>query len=298
MRAWYRSNRYAIAGAAFVLPALAVISVFFLYPALLSFRYSVTNWNGISPDYDFVGLDNFRYVLRSPQFKQLVSNTLFLIFLYVPVLNAIALLLAVLVYDARRFANAYKVILYLPNIFSMVVVGMIWKVIYNPVFGPIAIAFEKLGKESWMQDWLGQTSTVMPALSLSIVWYSVGFYLMIYLGGLSTIPGDIYESASLEGITWLQKLRYLTFPLLSQAITINVVVSAIGILTIFDLPFVLTGGGPGYASQTMAISVYIYAFKSMQQGAAMALAIVLTAVTTAVALVLLWLLRQREKAHA
>ena len=297
MRVWYRNNRSAVAGAAFVLPALAVIGVFFLYPALMSFRYSFTNWNGISPDFDYVGLDNFRYVLQSPQFKQLIWNTLFLIGLYVPVLNLIAMLLAVLIYDVRRFASAYKAIIYLPNIFSMVVVGIIWKVIYNPVFGPVALVLEKLGKESWAQDWLGQTSTVMPALSLSIVWYSIGFYLMIYLGGLSTIPHDIYESASIDGITWFRRLRHLTFPLMSHAITINVVVSAIGILTIFDLPFVLTGGGPGFASQTMAISIYIYAFKSMQQGSAMALAVILTLVTTAITLGLLRLLNRREAAH-
>lgn len=277
-----------------MLPALAVVSVFFLYPSLLSFRLSVTDWNGISPAYHYVGIDNFRSVIDSPQFAQLMKNTMFLIVLYVPILNAISLLLAVLIYDIGRLANFYKVVLYLPNILSMVVVGLIWKVIYNPVFGPLAYVFEKLGRESWIQDWIGQKSTVMPAMSLSIVWYSIGFYLLIYLGGLSTVPEEIRESAELEGITWWRRLFYLTLPMIAQAVTINVVVSLIGILTVFDLPFVLTGGGPGYASQTMAISVYIYAFKSMQQGNAMALAVILAVVTTVLALVLLRFLRRRE----
>ncbi|THF77130.1 carbohydrate ABC transporter permease [Cohnella fermenti] len=294
MTRWYVRHRMTIAGAAFVLPALAVIALFFLYPAIQSFRLSVTDWNGISPDYRFVGLDNFREVIEAPQFKRMLSNTLFLIVLYVPVLNAIALLLAVVIYDVGRLANFYKVVLYLPNILSMVVVGVIWKVIYNPVFGPLAYLFEKLGKPDWVQDWIGQTATVMPALSLSIVWYAVGFYLLIYLGGLSTVPKEIYESAEMDGVGWRRQLLSLTLPMIAQSVTINVVLSIIGILTIFDLPFILTGGGPGFASQTMAISVYIYAFKSMQQGHAMALAVILTVITMIVALALLTALRRKE----
>lgn len=280
-----------------MLPALAVVAVFFLYPAVLSFRLSLTNWNGISPDYDYIGLDHFRSVIDSSQFKQLIKNTIFLIVLYVPVLNILALLLAVILYDVGRLANFYKVMIYLPNILSMVVVGVIWKVIYNPVFGPLAYLFEKIGRESWIQDWIGQKSTVMPAMSLSIVWYSVGFYLLIYLGGLSTVPKEIHESVDLDGIGWLQRLVYITLPMIAQSVTINVVVSMIGILTVFDLPFVLTGGGPGYASQTMAISVYIYAFKSMQQGNAMALAVILTVVTVVFSLALLRFLRKKEVAY-
>lgn len=294
MRTWYRRNRLTVAGAAFAAPALLVILIFFLYPAWMSFRFSVTDWNGISPHYNFVGLTNFRHVITAPQFKQLILNSIFLIVLYIPVLNIISLVLAVIIYDVGRVANLYKVIIYLPNIFSMVVVGIIWKVIYNPVFGPFAYIFGKLGLDHLVQDWLGQKSTVLPAMSLSIIWYSIGFYLMIYLGGLSTVSADIYESANIDGISWFQKLFYITIPMIAQSITINVVVSTIGILTVFDLPFVLTGGGPGFASQTMAISVYIYAFKSMQQGNAMALAIILTTVTMVFAVVLLKILRKRE----
>ncbi len=294
MGTWYSRHRLTITGVAFVVPALLVVLIFFLYPAVQSFRLSVTDWNGISKSYNNVGLDNFRKVVDAPQFKQLIYNTIFLIVLYVPVLNILSLLLAVVIYELRRLANFYKVVLYLPNILSMVVVGVIWKVIYNPVFGPMAVMFERLGKESWVRDWLGQKSTVMPALSLSIIWYAVGFYLLIYLGGLSTVPKEVYESADIEGASRLQRLVRITVPMIAPSITINVIVSMIGILTIFDLPFVLTGGGPGYASQTMAISIYIYGFKSMQQGNAMALAVILTVVTMAFAIIFLKILRRNE----
>jgi multiple sugar transport system permease protein/raffinose/stachyose/melibiose transport system permease protein len=291
---WYARNRKTVIGAAFVAPAFLVILIFFLIPALMSFRFSFTDWNGINLKYKYVGLDNFYYVIKSPEFTQLIKNTIFLIVLYVPVLNIISLLLAVVVYDIGKLANVYKVILYLPNILSMVVVGVIWKVIYNPVFGPLQYILNKLNLDYLVQDWLGQTSTVMSALSASIIWYAIGFYMMIYLGGLSTVPAEIYESASMDGVKWHQKLIYITIPMIAPSITINVVVSTIGILTVFDLPFVLTNGGPGFASQTMAIAVYIFGFRSMQQGAAMALAIILTIVTLLFAVVQLKFLRKRE----
>ncbi|QGQ94771.1 sugar ABC transporter permease [Paenibacillus psychroresistens] len=293
-RTWYARNRKTITGTAFAAPAFLVILVFYVYPALMSFRFSFTDWNGINLKINYVGFDNFIYVIKSPEFKQLIKNTLFLIILYVPILNIISLLFAVIVYDIGKLATFYKVVLYLPNILSMVVVGVIWRVIYNPVFGPLQYVLTQMGLESLVQDWLGQVSTVMPALSISIIWYAVGFYMMIYLGGLSTIPTEIYESASMDGVNKLQKLVYITLPLLAPSITINVVISTIGILTIFDLPFVLTNGGPGFASQTMAIDVYIFAFRSMQQGPAMALAIILTLVTLLFVVLQLKFLRRKE----
>lgn len=292
---WYHNNRKSLTGLAFVAPALLVIIVFFIYPAIMSLRFSFTDWNGVSLKYNFVGFDNFVSVVKAPEFKQLLYNTLFLVIIYVPILNLISLVFAILIYDIGRLGGFYKVILYLPNILSMVVVGVIWRVIYNPTFGPLKFLLEKLGLGSFIQDWLGQKYTVLPAMSVSIIWYAVGFYLLIYLGGLSTVPAEIYESASLDGIKWHQKFLYITIPLIAQSITINIVVSTIGILTLFDLPYVLTAGGPGYASQTIALMIYFYAFKSMQQGYAMALAIILTSITIFFAVVQLKILRKREE---
>lgn len=264
----------------------------------MSFRFSFTNWDGIKKDYNFVGFNNFLYIFKSEQFKQLIYNTAFLVIVYVPLLNALALFFAILIYDiGKKLSNFYKVILFLPNILSMVVVGVIWRVIYNPVFGPLAYLLDKLGLDVLVQDWIGQKSTVMPAMSASIIWYAVGFYLIIYLGGLSTIPSELYESASVDGIRWLQKFVHITLPMIAQSITINVVISTIGILAVFDLPYVLTGGGPGFASQTMALMVYFYAFKNIQPRYALALAIILTLITVTFAVVQLKLLRRRENIY-
>lgn len=279
----------------FILPAFLLVTVFLLIPTVNSFRYSLTNWNGVSTEYRFVGLENFVNVCRAPEFKTVVLNTIYFIILYVPVLNILALLFSVIVYDIGRFANFYKVVLFLPNILSMVVVGFIWRNIYNPTTGPLVYLFEALGAPHLIQDWLGQKNTVLPAMSIAVIWYAVGFYMLIYLGGLSTVPEELYEAGALDGIGWWDKLLHITIPLISQSITINIIVSTIGILTLFDLPYVLTAGGPGYASQTMSLMSYTYAFKSMQQGKGMALAVILTAVTILFSLCELYFLNRKEK---
>lgn len=278
----------------FVLPALVLVLVFLVFPTIQSFRYSFTNWNGVSTSYDFVGWDNFKSVMASSEFKTLFLNTFYLIILYVPVLNILAMLFAVIIYDIGKLANVYKVVLFLPNIISMVVVGFIWRTIYNPATGPLAFILDKLGLDFLIQDWIGQKHTVMPALSVAIVWFAVGFYVLIYLGGLSTVPTELYEAADVDGISWWGKLFKITIPLIAQSITINIIVSTIAILTLFDLPYVLTQGGPGYASQTMALMSYQYAFKAMSQGKAMALAAMLTIITILFSVVELFFLRKKE----
>lgn len=288
------STSKLISASLFVLPALVLVIVFSIYPVLMSFRYSFTDWNGVSADYAFVGLANYQNVLSATEFKTLFFNTFYLIVLYVPVLNILAIFFSVIIYDIGRAANVYKVILFLPNIVSMVVVGFIWRTIYNPATGPLSYLLNALGGGELVQDWLGQKSTVMPALSVSIIWYAVGFYVLIYLGGLSTVPNELYEAAAVDGINWWQKLFRITLPMIAQSITINIIVSTIAILTLFDLPYVLTQGGPGYASQTMALMSYQYAFDSMSQGKAMALAVLLTLITILFAVCELFLLNRKE----
>ena len=239
----------------FVLPAVALVIIFLVYPIILSFRYSFTDWNGVSSHYTWIGLTNYRNVINSSEFKTLFLNTFYLIILYVPVLNILAVLLAVTIYDIGKFANLYKAVLFLPNIVSMVVVGFIWRTIYNPATGPLAYLLNQIGQGHLVQDWLGQKQTVMPALSVSIIWYAVGFYVLIYLGGLSTVPDELYEAAAVDGINWWQRLFYITLPLIAQSITINIIVSTIAILTLFDLPYVLTQGGPGYALSDNGVNV-------------------------------------------
>ena len=279
----------------FTLPALVVVFVFFLFPMLRSLVYSFTNWDGIGRDVQWVGLKNFVTVVTDSSFRQVVINTLYLIVIYVPVLNVVALLLAVAVYNAGKAGNIYKSMLFFPNLLSMTVIALIWKIIYNQ--GGILNQFLKaVGLKILTRDWLGLPQTVLPAMSFTIIWFAVGYYLLIYLAGLNTVPVDLYESAEVEGVTRAQKLFRITIPLIAPSITINIVLSTIGIITLFDLPMVLTRGGPGYLSQTLALHVYFYAFVQLQTTYALALAVLLGIFAMIITSIQLRLLRRREEA--
>ncbi len=278
----------------FTLPALTVVFIFFLFPMLRSLLYSFTNWDGIARTSQWVGLKNFQAVVTDSSFKQVVINTLYLIIIYVPVLNVIALLLAVAVYNSGRAGNVYKSLLFFPNLLSMTVIAMIWRIIYM-YEGLLNRFLKSIGLSVLVRDWLGQVTTVLPALSITIIWFAVGYYLLIYLAGLNTVPVEIYESAEVEGVTPAQRLFRITIPLIAPSITINTVLSTIGIITLFDLPFVLTRGGPGYMSETLALHVYFYAFVQLQTSYALALAVILGVFAILVTSIQLRILRRREE---
>jgi raffinose/stachyose/melibiose transport system permease protein len=278
----------------FVLPALAVVFVFFLFPMLRSMVYSFTNWDGIARTSRWVGLRNFQVVVTESSFLQVVFNTLYLAVIYVPVLNALALLLAVAVYNAGRAGNVYKSMLFFPNLLSMTVVALIWRVIYTHD-GLLNQFFRTIGLKALVLDWLGKPGTVLPAMSVTIIWFAVGYYLLIYLAGLNTVPVEIYECAEVEGVNPAQKLFRITIPLIAPSITINTVLSTIGIITLFDLPFVLTRGGPGYMSETLALHVYFFAFVQLKTNYALALAVILGLFAISITVIQLRLLRRREE---
>ncbi len=296
MQITYHQQRF-IAGLLFVAPALAVAVVFFVYPIALTLRYSFTNWDGLFPQAEWVGLKNFAVVLGERSIKRVFFNTFYLVVLYVPVLNVLAVLIAVHIHNVVRLRNVYKAIMYLPQMLSLTVVGFVWKVIYSYDGGLINEAMILLGLEWYTQDWLGQRNTVLPAMSLTIVWSALGYFILIYLAGLSAIPRELYESADVDGAGPFKQLVFITIPMLAQAITISVTLAAIGILGLFDLPFVLTEGGPGYLSETLALRVYMYAFAQLRIDYGLAMAVILGVISVLAALILLKLFRKREEVY-
>jgi multiple sugar transport system permease protein/raffinose/stachyose/melibiose transport system permease protein len=290
-----QSQRRQLTCLLFVLPALTVVFVFFLFPMLRSLVYSFTNWDGIARSSRWIGLKNFQTVVADSSFRQVVFNTLYLMVIYVPVLNALALLLAVAVYNAGKAGNLYKSMLFFPNLLSMTVVALVWRIIYT-YDGLLNRLLRAVGLKALVLDWLGNPGTVLPAMSLTIIWFAVGYYLLIYLAGLNTVPVEIYECAEVEGVNPVQRLFRITIPLIAPSITINTVLSTIGIITLFDLPFVLTRGGPGYLSETLALHVYFFAFVQLKAGYALALAVILGLFAVLITVVQLRLLRRREEA--
>jgi ABC-type sugar transport system permease subunit len=261
----------------------------------MSFRYSLTDWNGIRRDISFVGLNRFRQVVSSRQFRQVLWNTIYLAVIYVPVLNATAMTLALAVNACgKKLGNLFKTILFFPNVLALAVVGYVWKMLYDTNMGAINQFLRDIGLAALAKDWLGLNATVLPSISLTIIWQAVGYYMVIYLAGLIAIPGELYEAADMDGASRWQVFKSITFPMLAPSLTINMVLSTVGILSCFDLPYTMTRGGPGFASTTLALQIYSYNYKYMQPAQGMALSVIMCIINVTIALILLTILKRRE----
>jgi ABC-type sugar transport system permease subunit len=280
----------------FITPALALMFTFLLYPVVLTLVYSLTNWDGISATFSFVGLRNFFNVVTDPVFPQLILNTVVLAVLYVPVLNLVAFVLSVLVYDMVRGQGFAKALLFFPNLLSMVVVGFIWMLMFAFNNGLINSVLRSLGLGRLAINWLGVPNVVLLSLSTTIIWFATGFYMLIYLAGLGSVSTEVFEATDMDGAGWLTKHVRVTLPMIAASVKTNVILSTIGLLGLFDLPYIMTKGGPVHYSETLAVRVYYYAFKELQQGKGMALAIILTVTTMAITLVMLNTGRRGEAA--
>jgi ABC-type sugar transport system permease subunit len=268
--------------------------VFFIYPVLQSFWYSFTNWDGVASSYSFVGFSNFKTVLTSRQILTILRNTGLLMITYIPVLNIVALAMALVIKGCtRRAGNFFKVIIFFPNILAKVVVAQIWKTMLDTNYGLVNLALTSLGVGHKI-DWLGSAATALPLVAAATVWFASGYYMVIYYAGLLNIPTELYEASSIDGASAVQNFRYITFPLLMPSLAINVVLSTIGSLAMFDIPYAMTNGGPGYASTTIALQIYLYNSQMLQLSNGVALSVLLCIVSICFALIELRYFAKRE----
>jgi ABC-type sugar transport system permease subunit len=290
------TDRWAAQGFLFVLPALFFVSVFVIIPVILNFLLAFTNYRGFGVPYRFIGMANFQSIVTDSSFWLVLGNTFKLLLIYVVALNIVAIFLAILIADTgARFGNFIKSLLYFPCLLAPIVVGFVWKLILNYQRGIINVGLRGLGLDFLAQNWLGEPMLVIPVISLVIVWFATGYYTIIYYAGVMAISPEYYEVATIEGASGRQKFRYVTLPLLAPAITINVVLSTMGVLGAYDLPTSLSaGGGPGYYGTTLALLVVRYVYDTYQEGKALSVAVVMTMIAIVFAYIELKLLVRRE----
>lgn len=266
--------------------------MFFFYPFLQSIYYSFTEWNGIkAPRY--IGFDNYRYLFQDVQMLDGMKNTLKMVVFGLVVQNPLALLLAVLLNRKFRTRGFLRTSFYLPVIISLVVTSVVWGEILKFDGFANGILTHIIG-EARLQDWLGTVYTSFPTIILLTQWQAIGYCAMIYLAGLQAIPTDIYEAADIEGAKGFALFRHVTFPMLMPSVTIVLFLTIVGALRLFDLPFLLTNGGPGSSSYTLFLAVYNAAFKNQSYGYATAGSIVLTLFIIIVTVIQLGITRRRE----
>ncbi|MFI7446752.1 carbohydrate ABC transporter permease [Nonomuraea sp. NPDC049714] len=273
----------------FAAPALFVYALVVLYPAISGVFYAFTDWSGIGEDMSFVGLANFRTLLDDEQAMGSIGNTLLLTVAIVAVQNGIGLLLALGVHAKLRSRALLRVIFFAPVVVSPVMVAFLWKYIYNP--DPSAGLNGLLGLDV---NWLGDPSVALWSVAGMVVWQYAGYSMVIFLAGLEGVPKELHEAAMIDGAGTFQRFRYVTWPLLAPALTINMMLSTIGGLKLFDQIFATTNGGPGYATETLSTVLYKQAFVFGKFGYSTAIALVLALFVAAVSLVQVYYLRNRE----
>jgi raffinose/stachyose/melibiose transport system permease protein len=258
----------------FLLPALALYVLFVLYPVVQAAHYSLFKWNGLQPLTDFVGLKNYQTAFGSDTFKTAVTNNLLIIVLSLALQIPFSLSLAVLL--NRRFPGRaiFRLIFFLPYVLSEAITGVVFTLLLQPG-ALVDSSLNGLGLGGLVQDWLGDANFVMITLFIIISWKYFGFHMILLMAGLQGIPREIEEAALVDGADRWQAFRHITLPLLGPTLRVSVFLSMIGALQLFDMVWVMTGGGPLNASNTMAISMFKAGFKNTQMGYGSALAVIL-----------------------
>jgi raffinose/stachyose/melibiose transport system permease protein len=236
----------------FLLPALSLFALLVLLPIGQGVYYSGFDWNGLAPLDEFIGLGNYRQALADPVFLSSVRHVFLLAALSLAVQLPFALGLAVLLNQRIRGRAALRLLFFLPFVLSEVITAVVWRLLLQPA-GLADQTLEAFGLVGLVQEWLADPNVVLGTMFVVITWKYFGFHMMLFLAGLQQIPRELEEAAALDGAGRLQTFRHVTLPLLAPTIRISVFLSIIGSLQLFDLVWVMTGGGPVDASNTMAV---------------------------------------------
>jgi raffinose/stachyose/melibiose transport system permease protein len=267
----------------FLLPAFVLYAVFVMLPVIQAVRFSLFNWNGLGQLTDFVGLKNFATAFSSPVFITSISNNLLIIVLSLGIQIPFSLALAVAL--NRRFPGraVFRLLFFLPYVLSEAVTGIVFSLMLRPD-SLVDSAFHLAGAGSLIQDWLGDGTMVMITMFVIITWKYFGFHMILMLAGLQGIPHEIEEAALIDGADRRGVFRYVTLPLLGPTLRVSIFLSMIGALQLFDVVWVMTGGGPMNASSTMAIDMFKAGFVAHRMGYGSALAVILFLLGLVVAL--------------
>ncbi|MFA6093690.1 MAG: extracellular solute-binding protein [Elusimicrobiota bacterium] len=275
-----RKKKPQYAAFAFLLPSLSILAVFLFLPVVASFAASLTNWNlsGLNDlsRVAYVGFANYIRLFQDPVFLIGLRNTLIFAFIGVPLSVSLSLFMALCV--NRRFLRwkaAFRIGYFIPVITTMVAVAIIWRWLYNPVFGVFNLALAKLHLP--MQNWLTDPRLALPSLILMALWKGFGYNTIIFVAALQSIPESLYESIEIDGANTRQRFWYLTLPMLQRTTFFIVIMTTIGYFQFFAEPYIMTGGGPLNATMSVVLYMYQHGFKFYNLGYSSAMAYVLFA---------------------
>ncbi len=275
----------------FAYPALVITAAVIVFPWVFTIYMSMHDWK-IGQEREFVGLANFARLAKDARFIESVGHTLYFTALAV-VLPLVFGTAAALIFNERfPLRGLFRAIFILPMMATPVAVALVWTMMFHPQLGVLNYLLSTVGLPP--QLWVYSPQTVIPSLVMVEVWHWTPLVMLIVLGGLAAAPTEPYDSAKIDGANGWQIFRHITLPLIMPFLLVAAVIRTIDALKAFDTIFVITGGGPGTASETINIFLYLQAFSFYNIGYASAMTIVFFVIIVALAIVLLWL-RQKAK---
>ena len=286
-------NKTAIA--AFVAPSLILFGGIIFYSIIMSFRYSLLDWNGFGEGI-FVGFSNYAKMFQDKVFLRSTVNSLLLGFVTLVTQLPLALLLALLLTSGIKGEGFYRTVFFIPMTLSSVVIGQLWLKIYNPNYGVLNTLLGVLGLESLQRNWLGDVNTALFSAFVPIIWQNVGYHMLLLYTSINSISKDILEAAKLDGASGVKAARYITIPLVKPMLRTCAIFVVIGSLKAFDMIYVLTNGGPVHMTEVPSSLMFssIFNLNKYGYGSAISIFIVVECIVMAVILQKVFLVKEES----
>ena len=288
--------------ATFLVPPLLLYGIFVVSPYAQAFQIAGTNWGGLSPDYEFVGFDNFQRLVDDKYFWNALKHNAVLLVLLPLATIVLGLFFASMIsvggrrdrvgVHGVRGAGVYRVVYFFPQVLSVAIIGVLWKEMYAPHSGFINGALRAVGLDSLAKPWLGDPRFAFWCVALVLLWSNVGFYVVLFSAAMQSIPRDIYEAALLDGANRVTTLLRITVPLVWDTIQVAWVYLAILAIDAFAVVQIISDGGPGFSSDVVGLRLYDTAFKEAHFGYASAIGVAMFFLTLSIAFVALRLTRR------
>jgi len=279
-----KRTKYNLTTLTFLLPWIITFSLFSAFPIIFSLSISFTDYSGLNPSFNFVGLENFIELFSDEIFLIALRNTAIFVVGTIPFTTTIALLLAVLINSKIvKLKGLFKAGFFLPSVMSMVVIATIWRYMYS-ADGIINTVLQTFGIEK-TTGWLASPDTALSSIMIMNIWAAIGYYTIIFLAGLQSIPEQLYESASIDGASSIKKFFNITLPLIKPTLFFVIAINTIRSFQIFSEIFTMTQGEPLNSTQTIVHYLYIKGFRQFEMGYASAMAYALVVIIMIVTLI-------------
>ncbi|MDR1965663.1 MAG: sugar ABC transporter permease [Synergistaceae bacterium] len=290
----YKSRKEALL---YGIPGVCLVLLFVYYPLILNFANSFYRWNAFSPTSLFVGFENYARLWSDPIIKTAFINNALYAVISVIFQCGLGLVFAAILENKMfsKFQGFFRTVYFVPAVISLTVIGILWQFVYHPMYGIVNPFLKLIGLGGLATDWLGKGSIAIYSVIFVSQWQNIGYIMLLFIVAIQKIPSEIYESAVIDGATGIQGFFYITLPLVKEMTLVTTVITVIGAFKVFSEVYVMTAGGPGHATETLATYMYRMGFRNDEMGYASAISALIFAVLLALTLVQVKISKTRVK---